>query len=130
MTVSELIATTGRGLYETLYMTLIATLVAYLIGLPLGVILVITRKRHIAPCPLLNQVLGVVINVLRSVPFLILMIAVIPLTRYVMHTTIGSTATIMPLVIASFPFVSRMVESSLTEVDAGVVEAAQSMGAS
>jgi len=101
-----------------------------MIGLPLGVLLLITRKGNIKPVPLVNALLGASVNVLRSVPFLILMIFVIPLTRAVMGKSYGSFATIMPLTIAAFPFVGRMVESALSEVDAGVVEAAQSMGAS
>jgi len=111
-------------------MTLLSTVVAYMIGLPLGVLLLITRKGHIKSSPLFNATLGTAINILRSVPFLLLMIFVIPLTRAVMGRSFGSFATIMPLTIAAFPFISRLVESSLSEVDPGVVEAAQSMGAS
>ncbi len=118
------------GLGETLYMTLISTLFAYLIGLPVGILLVVTSKDGIKPAPALNQVVGVIVNILRSVPFLILLIALIPFTRLVVGTTLGSTATIVPLVVAAAPFVARMVESSLREVDSGVIEAAQSMGAS
>jgi D-methionine transport system permease protein len=118
------------GLWETLYMTCASTAFAYLLGLPLGVLLVVTRRGHILANPALQSGLGVVVNVLRSVPFLILMIAVIPITRFVMGTTIGSGATVMPLVIAAFPYVARTVESSLLEVDYGVIEAAQAMGAS
>ena len=130
MMTSGLLAEIGKGIYETLYMTLFSTLIAYIIGLPLGVLLLITRKGHIRSSPLLHTFLGTIVNILRSVPFLILMIFVIPLTRAVMGRSYGSFATIMPLTIASFPFVSRMVESSLSEVDAGIVEAAQSMGCS
>ena len=129
MTMEQLWSMIVSGLWETLYMTLAATAFAYLLGLPLGVLLVVTRHDHIAPQPALNRVLNVVVNILRSVPFLILMIAVIPLTRAVMGTTIGSQATIMPLFIAAFPFVARTVEASLLEVDSGVIEAAQAMGA-
>ena len=129
MTFDQLLSLLVSGLWETLYMTAVATVFAYLLGLPLGVLLVVTRRGHIAPAPALCSALGTVVNVLRSVPFLILMIAVIPLTRTVMGTTIGSTATIMPLVIAAFPFVARTVESTLLEVDGGVIEAAQAMGA-
>ncbi|MEF9853983.1 MAG: methionine ABC transporter permease [Hydrogenoanaerobacterium sp.] len=117
------------GLLETLYMTLVSTLAAYLIGLPLGVFMVVSDKNGILPMPTLNSVLGVIINIVRSVPFLILLVAVIPFTRWVVGTTIGSTATIVPLVIAAAPFIARLVESSLKEVDSGVIEAAQSMGA-
>lgn len=127
---SGLITEIGRGVWETLYMTLISTGVAYMIGLPLGVLLLITRRGNIRAVPWLNALLGAAVNILRSVPFLILMIFVIPLTRAVMGRSYGSVATIMPLTIAAFPFVSRMVESALSEVDGGVVEAAQSMGAS
>ena len=130
MIASGLWAEIGRGIYETLYMTLLSTVVAYMIGLPLGVLLLITRKGHIKSSPLFNATLGTAINILRSVPFLLLMIFVIPLTRAVMGRSFGSFATIMPLTIAAFPFISRLVESSLSEVDPGVVEAAQSMGAS
>ena len=126
---SGLLGEIGRGIYETLYMTLSATGLAYLIGLPLGVLLLVTRRGNIRALPGLYTVLGACVNILRSVPFLILMIFVIPLTRAVMGRSYGSFATIMPLTIAAFPFVSRMVESALSEVDAGVVEAAQSMGA-
>lgn len=120
----------GTGILESLYMTLISTLLSYLIGLPLGLVLVVTDKGGIRPIPWLNGVLGFAVNVLRSVPFLILLVALIPVTRAIVGTTIGSTATIVPLVIGSAPFVARMVESSIKEVDSGVVEAANSMGAS
>lgn len=117
------------GLMETLQMTLLATLFSYLLGLPLGVWLVATDKGGVRENAAVNQVLGAVVNVLRSVPFLILILMLFPVTRVVMGTTIGTRAAIFPLVISAFPYVARMVESSLREVDAGVVEAAQSMGA-
>lgn len=120
----------GMGLLETLYMTLLSTVLAYVIGLPLGIALVVTDDDGILPFPLFNRILGALINIFRSVPFLILLVAVIPFTRFVVGTTLGSTATVVPLVIAAAPFIARLVESSLTEVDRGVVEAAQSMGAS
>lgn len=126
----ELLALLLQGLWESLYMTLVSTLLAYVLGLPLGLVLVVTDRDGICPVPWLNTVLGVLVNMLRSVPFLILLVAIIPFTRLVVGTFIGSTATIVPLVIGSAPFVARMVESSIKEVDAGVVEAAQSMGAS
>lgn len=129
MTWQQLLSMIAEGTWETIYMTFFSTLFAYILGLPLGVLLVVTEKGHIMENQPFNSVLGTIINILRSVPFLILMIAVIPLTRFVMGTTIGSTATIMPLVIAAFPYVARTVESSLKEVDRGVIEAAQSMGA-
>lgn len=120
----------GKGIFETLYMTFISTGVAYLLGLPLGVVLLATRRGGIRELTAVNKVLGSFVNILRSVPFLILMASLIPLTRFVMGKAYGSFATIMPLTIAAFPFVSRMVESALAEVDGGVIEAAQSMGAS
>ena len=129
MTWQQLLSMIAEGTWETIYMTFFSTLFAYILGLPLGVLLVVTEKGHIMENQPFNSVLGTIINILRSVPFLILMIAVIPLTRFVMGTTIGSTATIMPLVIAAFPYVARTVEYSLKEVDRGVIEAAQSMGA-
>ena len=119
-----------KGFGETLYMTVFATLIAYIIGLPLGIILAITDEKGICPKKALNTVLGFVVNILRSVPFLILMVALIPFTRLVVGTTIGPTAAAVPLIIASAPFIARLVEGSIMEVDAGVVEAAQSMGAS
>jgi len=118
------------GLLETLYMTFFSTLLAYVIGLPLGVLLVTSENSGILPMPKLNQILNVIVNIVRSVPFLILLVAVIPFTRFVIGTTIGSTATVVPLVIASAPFIARLVESSIKEVDKGVIEAAVSMGCS
>lgn len=126
---AKLWAEIGLGIYETFYMTLASTLLGYVIGLPLGVILIITRRDGIRQNLALNQVLGVIVNIMRSIPFLILMIAIIPFTRFVMGKSYGSTATIVPLTMAAFPFISRMVESSLAEVDGGVIEAAQAMGA-
>ena len=126
---AKLWAEIGLGIYETFYMTLASTLLGYVIGLPLGVILIITRRDGIRQNLAVNQVLGVIVNIMRSIPFLILMIAIIPFTRVVMGKSYGSTATIVPLTMAAFPFISRMVESSLAEVDGGVIEAAQAMGA-
>jgi len=119
----------GNGILETLYMTLTSTLIAYIIGLPVGVALVVTDKDGIHPIRWLNGVLNVVVNILRSVPFLILMVFVTPLTRAIIGTSLGPTATIVPLVIGSAPFIARLVESSIKEIDRGVIEAAQSMGA-
>lgn len=116
------------GCLETLYMVLVTTAVAYVLGLPLGVILAVTDKNGICKNKPVNFVLGIVINVLRSIPFLILLVAVMPFTTLVAGKSYGSTATIVPLVIAAAPFIARMVESSLKEVDAGVIEAAESMG--
>ena len=118
------------GVWDTLHMTLVATFFSYVFGLIMGVALVICRKDGIRPNALVYGVLDVVVNLTRSFPFLILMIAVIPFTRFLVGTTIGNNATVVPLVLAAAPFVARLVESSLLEVDAGVVEAAQSMGAS
>ena len=105
-------------------------MLAYVIGLPLGVLLVTSAKDGIAPHPVLYMVLDVIVIIMRSIPFLILLIAIMPLTRLIVGTTIGPNATIVPLVIAAFPFVARMVESSLKEVSPGLIEAALSLGAS
>ena len=126
----EIFRMIGSGLLETLYMVLVSTAMAYVLGLPLGIALVITDKDGIRPMPFVNRFIGIVVNVLRSVPFLILLITVLPITKKIVGTTIGPNATVVPLVIASAPFVARVVESSLKEVDKGVIEAAQSMGAS
>ncbi|HCS73800.1 MAG TPA: methionine ABC transporter permease [Clostridiales bacterium] len=120
----------GRGILESLYMTLVSTFFAYMLGLPLGIIMVVTDKDGIYPLRTFNWILGLIINILRSVPFLILLVVVIPITRIIVGTTLGSTATIVPLVISAAPFIARLVESSMKEVDKGVIEAAQSMGAS
>ncbi len=118
------------GLYETLLMTAASSFFSYVIGIPLGVLLVVSDTNGIKPMPVLNGVLGSVINLIRSVPFMILLIMVIPLTRLMVGTSIGPVAVIPPLVIAAAPYIARMVESSLKEVDSGVIEAAKSMGAS
>lgn len=117
-----------KGIGETIYMTIVSTFFAYVFGLPMGVILVITAKDGITPNKTVNAVLGTIINIFRSIPFLILLVLVIPVTRFVVGTSIGSTATIVPLVIAAAPYVARMVEQSLLEVDKGVIEAARGMG--
>ena len=127
---SEMISLVGVAFWESIYMTIISSFFAYVIGLPLGLILVATDKDGIAPAPLFNQVLGIIINILRSIPFLILLVAMMPITQAVVGTVIGAKATIVVLVVAAAPFIARLVESSLKEVDRGVVEAAQSMGAS
>ena len=111
-------------------MVIVSTLASYLIGLPLGLLLVATAKDGVRPMPALNAVVGVIVNILRSIPFLILAVLFMPVTRAIVGTTIGSTATIVPLTIAAAPYVARMVESSIKEVGFGVIEAAQSMGAS
>jgi D-methionine transport system permease protein len=117
--------------WETLYVTVLATLFAIVIGLPLGVLLVVGEKNGVMPLPGgVMHALGLIINLLRSVPFLILMIMVFPLTRLIVGTTVGTTASIVPLVIAAFPFIARLAESSLREVNPNIIEMAQSMGAS
>lgn len=118
------------GIWETVYMTLISTAFAYLIGLPLGLLLVVTDKNGIHPISWLNRVLGIVVNAFRSVPFIILMIAMLPVAKFVVGTSLGNKAMIVTLVIAAAPYVARMVESSVKEVDNGVIEAARAMGTS
>lgn len=118
------------GTWDTIYMTLAATFFSYVFGMIMGVILITTRKGGITPHALIYSGLDIVVNLTRSFPFLILMIAVIPFTRFLVGTTIGNNATIVPLVLSAAPFVARLVEASLLEVDHGVIEAAQSMGAS
>ena len=124
--ISLLVSSTG----ETLYMTVISTFVAYVIGIPLGVLLYVTSKEGTRPNFAINFIVGLIVNVLRSVPFLILLVAILPFTRIVAGTTLGTQATVVPLIVAAAPYVARMVESSLKEVNTGVVEAAQSMGTS
>ncbi|MBA4698669.1 MAG: ABC transporter permease [Ruminococcus sp.] len=126
----EIIELLLLGIGETLYMTLVSTAAAYVLGVPLGVLVYITDSDRICENRVLNLITGVIINLVRSVPFLILLVALLPFTRWVAGTTIGSTATIVPLVVAAAPFVARLVESSLKEVDAGVIEAAKAMGSS
>ncbi len=119
------------AIWETFYVTVAATFFAVLLGLPLGILLVAGEKKGVMPLPAwVLKLLNIVINLLRSVPFLILMIMVIPLTRALVGTSVGTTASIVPLVIAAFPFIARLAETSLREADPNVIEAAQSMGAS
>lgn len=118
------------GVGETLYMTLVSTLLGYAFGLPLGVLLKVSDKEGLKPNKFLYKILDVIANIFRSIPFLILLILLIPLTRFLVGKSYGTTATIVPLTIAAIPFIGRMVESSLNEVDPGVIEAARSMGAS
>ena len=127
---NDIWALLGKGILETLYMVIVSTLCAYIFGIPIGVILNITDENGICPNRAVNTILGVIVNILRSIPFIILLIAILPFTRVLIGTTIGSTATIVPLVVSAAPFVARMVESSLKEVDSGVIEAAESMGSS
>ena len=118
-----------KGIQETVYMTLLSTLMGYIIGLPMGVLLAVSDKEGLKPNRVLYRILDVIANIVRSIPFLILLILLIPFTRLVVGKSYGSTATVVPLVIAAGPFIARMVESSLKEVDEGVIEAARSMGA-
>ncbi len=119
-----------NGLGETVYMTLISTLLGYVIGLPIGILLTVTDKDGIHPNAFFYRIMDVIINIMRSIPFLILLILLIPFTRFLVGKSYGTTATIVPLVVSAAPYIARMVESSLKEVDAGVIEAARSMGAS
>lgn len=130
MAIEKLIPLLAGGVRDTLYMTVVSTAFAYLLGMPLAILLVLTSPNGLKPQPLLYRVLDIVVNIFRSIPFLILMILVIPVTRFIAGKAYGSTATIVPLVIAAAPYVARMIESSLLEVDPGVIEMAQSMGAS
>ncbi|MGN0691089.1 MAG: methionine ABC transporter permease [Oscillospiraceae bacterium] len=118
------------GIWETVYMTFISAFFAYLFGLPLGVLLCITDKEGICPVSWLNKIIGVIVNIFRSVPFVILMIAMLPAAKLIVGTSLGNKAMIVTLIIAAIPYVARMAESSIKEVDRGVIEAAQSMGTS
>ena len=118
------------GIGQALYMTILSTVVGYVFGLPLGVMLAVFDKDGLRPNKAVYKVLDVISNIIRSIPFLILLILIIPLTRLIVGQSYGSSATVVPLVVAAIPFIGRMVESSIKEVDAGVVEAARSMGAS
>lgn len=118
------------GIWETIYMTLISTAIAYVIGLPLGVILSVTDKEGIRPMAGVNKVLGFIVNFFRSIPFIVLMVAMLPVAKFVVGTSLGNKAMIVMLIIAAAPYVARLVESSVKEVSAGVIEAAQAMGCS
>ncbi|MCD7833664.1 MAG: ABC transporter permease [Lachnospiraceae bacterium] len=118
------------GIGETLWMTCMSTFLGYVIGLPMGVVLTVTGADGIKQNPFIYKILDVITNILRSVPFLILMITIRPLTKFIVGKSYGATSTIVPLTVAAAPYIARMVESSLKEVDRGVIEAAQSMGAS
>ncbi len=128
MTWEKLLPLLWDSTVETLYMTFWSSLIAYAVGLPLGVLLVVTRKGGIMPAPTFNAVLGVVINFLRSIPFIIMLAVLFPVTRAVIGTAIGTKSIVFPLIISAFPYIARMVEGSLDEVDHGIIEAAQSMG--
>ena len=118
------------GVWETIYLTFISAFFAYLFGLPLGILLSVTDKGGIRPIPWLNKIIGFIVNIFRSIPFVILMIAVLPVAKFVVGTALGNKAMIVTLIIAAVPYVARMVESSIKEVDSGVIEAAQAMGTS
>lgn len=127
---SQILTMLLTGLQETVFMVALSSLLSYLIGIPLGILLIVTDKDGIQPNSIINTVLGVIINLMRSVPFIIMLLAALPLTRFIVRTTLGPKAVVVPLVLAAAPYIARMVESSLKEVGAGVVEAAKSMGAS
>ena len=118
------------AIWETLYMTVISTGIAYVLGLPLGILLNVTSADGLRPSKLLNSVFGAIVNIFRSIPFIILMVALLPVSKLVVGTSLGNSAMIVTLIIAAAPYIARMVESSLNEVDRGVIEAAQSMGTS
>ena len=130
MWTSEVINMIAVGVWETVYITLVSTIIGYLIGLPMGIVLAVTDREGIKPNAVIYKLLDFIVNVVRSVPFLILLILIIPITRIIVGKSYGPTATIVPLTLAAAPFIARLVESSLLEVDQGVIEAAQSMGAS
>ena len=129
MEFKEILSMLGLGTWDTLYMVLVSTLLGYVIGLPLGILLTITDVDGINPNKVIYKILDIIINVTRSIPFLILLILIMPFTKLVVGKSYGTTATIVPLTIAAAPLIARMVESSLKEVDKGVIEAAFSMGA-
>lgn len=119
-----------KSLAETLYMLSVSAIIAAVIGIPLGILLVVTEKNNVLSCPMMNKPLAFVINMIRSIPFIILMVAIIPLTRIIAGTSIGTTAAIVPLTLAAIPYTARMVETSIREIPSGLIEAAESMGAS
>ena len=119
-----------KGIWETIYLTFISAFFSYIIGLPLGVLLNVTSSDGIKPIPWLNRILGFIVNIFRSIPFVILMVAMLPVAKLIVGTSLGNKAMIVTLIIAAAPYVARMVESSIKEVDKGVIEAAQSMGTS
>jgi len=126
----DMLALLVKSLWETTYMVALSSIISALVGIPLGIILLTTDKGHILENGSVNKVLGIIVNAARSTPFIILMVAIIPLTRLLVGTSIGTTAAIVPLSLAAIPFVARLIEAALKEVDYGVVEAAQAMGAS
>ena len=126
----EMIDLLLKSLWETCYMVAASTILATIVGMPLGIILTVTSKGHILENKVINTILGAIVNATRSTPFIILMVAIIPLTRMIVGSSIGTTAAIVPLTISAAPFIARIIESSLLEIDPGVIEASQSMGAS
>ena len=130
MWTSEMTFMMWDGVLETLFMTLLSTLFGYILGLPIGIILAVTNENGIKPNAVVYKVLDVIANIIRSIPFLILLILIMPMTRMIVGRSYGTAATVVPLTVAAAPFIGRMIESSLNEVDRGVIEAAQSMGAS
>ncbi|MCH5258582.1 MAG: ABC transporter permease [Lachnospiraceae bacterium] len=130
MWTSEMTLMMWDGIKETLFMTLLSTLFGYILGLPIGITLAVTDKSGIKPNAVVYKVLDVIANIIRSVPFLILLILLMPITKMIVGRSYGTAATVVPLTVAAAPFIGRMIESSLNEVDRGVIEAAQSMGAS
>lgn len=125
----EIFSLLFESLGETLYMVAFSMICASILGIPLGILLVVTEKGEILACPAINKPLAFIINMIRSIPFIILMVAIIPFTRFLVHTSIGTTAAIVPLTIAAIPYIARMVETSIREIPSGLIEAAESMGA-
>lgn len=125
----EIFSLLFESLGETLYMVAVSMICASILGIPLGILLVVTEKGEILACPAINKPLAFIINMIRSIPFIILMVAIIPFTRFLVHTSIGTTAAIVPLTIAAIPYIARMVETSIREIPFGLIEAAESMGA-
>lgn len=125
----EIFSLLFESLGETLYMVAVSMICASILGIPLGILLVVTEKGEILACPAINKPLAFIINMIRSIPFIILMVAIIPFTRFLVHTSIGTTAAIVPLAIAAIPYIARMVETSIREIPSGLIEAAESMGA-
>ena len=119
-----------KGIWETIYMTGLATVISYMLGLPLGVVLTVTDQGGLHPVPWLNKLLGLIVNFFRSIPFIVLMVSMLPVAKFIVGSSLGNAAMIVMLVIAAAPYIARMVESSIKEVDAGVIEAAQAMGCS
>lgn len=125
----EIFSLLFESLGETLYMVAVSMICASILGIPLGILLVVTEKGEILACPAINKPLAFIINMIRSIPFIILMVAIIPFTRFLVHTSIGTTAAIVPLTIAAIPYIARMVETSIREIPSGLIEAAESIGA-